>query len=477
MEQLSPHDASFLYTETPRSSMSGASLAIYDPSTAPDGKVTLKGLMSFIEDRLHLAPLYRRKVVRVPFDLDYPYWVEDEDFDIEFHVRHIALPEPGDWRQLCIQAARLISRPLDPSRPLWEMYVIDGIDGVEGYPPGCFAVLTKAHHAAVDGASGTDLATATQDLSPDAPPPPPPDTPWKGEPVPSDAELLARAGWNNVTRPWEAVRRMTGGDPRERLRELLNRRPSLNLDVPQTAPRTRFNGSVSPHRVVDGVTVSLDDIRGIRALIPGCTVNDVVLAVVGGALRSYLSAKGELPDESLTAMCPISLRTPGEAATGGNQVGAMVVPLHTDVASPRGRLAAVHTSTKAAKEMQEAVGARSLMDLTNFIPSATAALAGRLVASMEIRYEDVPPPYNTVVTNVPGPRQPLYLAGARLVNSYGLGIVHDNMGLMNVVTSYLDQVAMSVTADRDKVPDPAFYVECLRESFDDLKAAAAKVAR
>jgi diacylglycerol O-acyltransferase len=459
-----------LYSETPTAPMSGGGLGIYDPSTAPGGKVTLKGLMSFVEQRLHLAPYFRRRIVRVPFDMDNPWWIEDENFDIEFHVRHIALPAPGDWRQLCIQCARLISRPVDLSKPLWEMYVIDGLDQVKGYPPGCFGILSKVHHAAIDGASGADLATVTQDLEPNAPAPAPPESPWSGEPVPADAELLARATWNNIARPVQGVVELVRGGAIGRLAHAVRRPPEGARPV--AAPTTRFNNKVSAHRVVDGVTFDLAEIRGMRAMAPGSTVNDVILALEGGALRAYLQDKDELPSTSLTAMCPISLRAPGETATGGNQVGAMVVPLHTDVADGRRRLAAVHASTTSAKELQNAVGARTLTDLTKVIPAAMAGLAGRLAATMEIRYESTPAPYNTVVTNVPGPQQPLYMDGAQLVASYGFGMVHDNMGLMNVVTSYRGEVSVTATADREMMPDPAFYAQCLQDSFDQLKAAA-----
>jgi WS/DGAT/MGAT family acyltransferase len=475
VQQLSAQDASFLYAETPFAPMSGGGLAIYDPSTAPDGKVTFKGLLTYIEDRLHLAPFYRRRIVRVPFDLDHPWWVEDATFDIEFHVRHIALPEPGDWRQLCIQCARLISRPLDLNKPLWETYVIDGLDGVEGFPPGCFGILSKVHHAAIDGASGADLATITQDLAPDAPPPPPPDTTWRGEPMPSESTLMARATLSNLTRPLQATAELVRGGAIGRLARAMTRPPDSSAQA-APAPSTRFNRKVSAHRVVDGVTFELDAVRALRASCPGSTVNDVVLAIEGGALRAYLQDKRELPSASLTAMCPISLRNPGEAATGGNQVGAMVVPLHTDVADPLRRLAAVHASTTSAKEMQNAVGARTLTDLSQFIPASTAALAGRMAASMEIRYENTPPPYNTVVTNVPGPQQALYMAGAQMVASYGFGMVHDNMGLMNVVTSYVGKLAVTATADRELMPDPAFYATCLQASFDELVEAAAVTA-
>jgi len=470
VQQLTPQDASFLYSETPLAPMSGGGLGIYDPSTAPGGKVTLKGLMSYLEDRLHLAPYLRRRIVRVPFDFDHPWWIEDENFDIEFHVRHIALPAPGDWRQLCIQCARLISRPLDLTKPLWETYVIEGLDQVKDYPPGCFGILSKVHHAAIDGASGADLATITQDLDPHAAPPPPSATAWRGEPVPPSSQLMARGAWNNVARPVQTVAELVRGGAIGRLAQAVRRPPELA--TPGTAPPTRFNKQVSAHRVVDGVMFDLAEIRALRAVAPGSTVNDVILALEGGALRTYLQDKGELPATSLTAMCPISLRSTGETATGGNQVGAMIVSLHTDVADARQRLAAVYASTTSAKELQNAVGARTLTDLSKVVPASMAALAGRMAATMEIRYENTPPPYNTVVTNVPGPQQPLYMDGARMVASYGFGMVHDNMGLMNVATSYLGKVAVTATADREMMPDPAFYTKCLQNSFDELKAAA-----
>ena len=202
MQQLSGMDASFLYAEVPNAHMAGAGLSIYDPSTAPGGKVTFKGILEHIEARLHEAKTFRRRLVRVPFDLDHPYWIEDPSFDLEFHVRHIALPHPGDWRQLCIQAARLVARPLDLSRPLWEFYVVEGLDRVEGVPEGSFAVVSKIHHAAIDGMAGMEMTNAIHDHSPDAEPNPPAEA-WQPESVPSATTLLARASINNTMRPFK----------------------------------------------------------------------------------------------------------------------------------------------------------------------------------------------------------------------------------------------------------------------------------
>ncbi|MEE4381211.1 MAG: wax ester/triacylglycerol synthase domain-containing protein, partial [Pseudomonadales bacterium] len=275
MEQLSGLDASFLYLETPNQPMHIGALAVYDPSTAPGGFVRFKDILATIESRLHLARTFRQRVVRVPFDLDHPWWVNDPEFDLEFHVRHIALPRPGDWRQLCIQTARLHARPLDTSKPLWEFYVVEGLEQVGGLPPGSFAIVSKIHHAAIDGVSGAEITGAIHDLAPDTHVPPPTE-PWIADREPLTAELLVRTWLNNVRQPLRfarvladtvpAVARVTEGLRNERFR------------TPGAAPRTRFNGTISPHRVVDGRSFPLEVLRGIRQAVPGATINDVVLA-------------------------------------------------------------------------------------------------------------------------------------------------------------------------------------------------------
>ncbi len=200
MQQLSGLDASFVYSESAHAPTHVTSILIYDQSTAPKGEVTFKGILEHIEQRLHLAHAFRRRLVRVPFDLDHPYWIEDGEFDLEYHVRHIALPKPGDWRQFCIQTARLHARPLDLARPLWEMYVIEGLDGVEGVPKGSFGVVLKVHHAAIDGMAGVELITAIQDQTPDAGPPPPPAEPWAPERVPTVGRAAVASGGEQPAR-------------------------------------------------------------------------------------------------------------------------------------------------------------------------------------------------------------------------------------------------------------------------------------
>lgn len=467
MQQMTGLDASFIYFETPNAPMHVGSLSIYDPSTAPGGRVTFADILATIEQRLPRSRVFRQKAVRVPMDLDHPYWVEDRDFDLEFHVRHIALPAPGSWTQLATQAARLHSRPLDLTRPLWEIYVIEGLDQIEDVPAGAFALLQKTHHAAVDGVSGMEILSALHDLEP---------TPttgaetddWSPEPDPEPWSLLARAGVNNALRPMHFARVMRRTMPGlSRMQDRL-RRQELRLP-PLTVPRTRFNGPVSPHRVVEMCKLDLSAVRRAKASIPGSTVNDVVLATVGGALRHYLSAKGELPSESLVAMAPISVRSEDEKRSAGNQVSGMLVDLGTTVADPRERLLAVRQSTREQKELTNAMGARALTEYSQFLPGGLAALAARTAARYQMANRTVPM-MNTVVTNVPGPQEPLYFGGARLLSLLGLGPVGDGMGLIHPITSYCGQLLIGVTSCREMVPDAAFYRQCIQRSFDELDA-------
>ena len=413
MEQLSGQDASFLYFETPKTPMHIGAIAIYDPSTVEGGKQGFKDILRAIESRLHLARSFRQKVVHVPLNLDHPYWIEDKDFDLEYHVRHIRLPEPGDWRQLCIQAARLHSRPLDLTRPLWEFTVVEGLDGIPGLPKGSYAIISKVHHACVDGVSGVDLVEAIHDLEP-RPAEVPSAQPWAGEHEPNPLELVFRAQVNTLTQPWrlaEVMARTVPAMGRLGL-NLMQRRFETPAVQP---PRTRFNRQVTAHRIVEGRRFELAQVKTIKQAVPGATVNDAVLAIVGGALRKYLEAKLELPKETLIAMAPISVRSEGERGALGNQVAGMTVALGTEIADPVERLRAVHEAATASKSMTHAVGAKLMTDYTQFIPSTTAALATRVYTEYGLS-QQVSVPFNCVVTNVPGPQIPLYSAGATAGN-------------------------------------------------------------
>ena len=470
MQQLSAQDASFVYLETPHTPMHIGSVGIYDPSTAPGGFVRFKDILRFIGERLGGARSFRQRLVRVPFDLDHPYWIEDPEFDIEFHVRHIALPKPGDWRQLCIQVARLHARPMDLTKPLWEFTIVEGLDNIDGLPPGCFALVSKVHHAAIDGMSGVEMSAAVHDLDADMTTPDKADS-WKPDDMPKVADLLARSYVNNLIQPMRIMETIGRSLPgMGRLASSVGK-GDVSIRNARPAPKTRFNGKVSAHRVWDAVPLPLADIRAIKEAVDGATVNDVILAIVGGGLRTYLQGKGEMPKDTLTAMAPISVRGDGEKAALGNLVSAMVGGLGTQVEDPLERLRFVHDEAVNSKTLTNAVGARNLADYSQLMPSALAGLAARLYTRVGAANAHAPA-FNCVVTNVPGSRVPLYFAGARMVGMYGTGPIFDGMGLINTIYSYGPTIAISFTSDRDAMPDPDGYAEALKQAFEALKVRA-----
>lgn len=470
MQQLSAQDASFVYLETPHTPMHIGSVAIYDPSTAAGGFVRFKDILQFIEARLRGARSFRQRLVRVPFDLDHPYWIEDPEFDIEFHVRHIALPKPGDWRQLCIQAARLHARPMDLTKPLWEFTIVEGLDNIAGLPPGCFAIVSKVHHAAIDGMSGVEMSAAVHSISPEVSVPVG-DDPWQAEDMPRVADLLARSYLNNLVQPMRVMETIGRSLPGMGRLAAQVGKGDVSVRNTRPAPRTRFNGKVGAHRVWDAVPFPLKAIRAIKDAVPGATVNDVVLSIVGGGLRRYLKDKDELPKDTMTAMAPISVRGDGEKAALGNLVSAMVVGLGTQIEHPLERLRFVHEEAVNSKALTNAVGAKNLADYSQLMPSALAGLGARLYTRVGAANAHAPA-FNCVVTNVPGSRVPLFFCGAKMVGMYGTGPVFDGMGIIHPVYSYGDTIAVSFTADRDMMPDPATYAAGLRAAFEELAAAA-----
>lgn len=471
MEQLSGQDASFVYLDTPATPMHIGSVGIYDPATAPGGFVRFKDILRHVESRLDGARSFRQKLVRVPFDLDHPYWIEDPEFDIEYHVRHIALPKPGDWRQLCIQVSRLHARPLDLNKPLWEFTIVEGLDNIEGLPKGCFALVSKVHHAAIDGMSGVELSSAIHDLEP-VPGRHETASSWQPETPPGTGELLFRTWINSIRQPLRFAETMRNAIPgMARLgRGVIG--GDVSLSSARGAPKTLFNAKVSPHRVWDGVSMPLAGIRAIKETIEGATVNDAILAVIGGGLRRYLIGRKGLPKASLIAMAPISVRAEGEKAALGNLVSAMLVQLGTHINDPMERLAFIHKEAANSKAMTSAVGARTLTDYSQLMPAALAGLGARLYTRLGLANMHAPA-FNCVATNVPGPRVPLYFAGAKLVKMYGMGPVFDGMGLINAIYSYGPDIAIAFTSDRAMMPDPAAYAAALRESYEELAAAVA----
>ena len=468
MQQISGLDATFLFLETQNAPMHIGSVGIFDPSTAPGGVVRFKRIIQTIKERAHLAPFLRQRLVEVPFNADFPYWVRDESFDPEFHIRHIALPKPGDWRQLCIQVSRLQARALDRSRPLWELYIIEGLDNVEGIPPGCFAMMTKLHHAAIDGVSSQAIAATLCDATPEIREVDGAEQ-WRADTPPTPFELTAMAVENNAMRPWRYLEFLQKSVPA--WTAAIEAAMSGTLTPPPSVPRTRFNQVVSPHRVFEAVDFSLEKIKAIKTDVGG-TVNDVVLAICAGALRKYLLEKDELPEQSLVSMCPVNVRDPNALTAGGNQVVSMSVPLHTDIADAKERLQAICASARGAKEYNNAIGAKAMMEMADFIPMELSVLGARVAAEQGIA-NFATPEFNTVITNVPGPSVPYYSNGAKHVRGWGMGPSIDGNGLFHSAGSYCGEVNMGVTCCREMMPDPSRYAELLLESFSELEQATA----
>jgi WS/DGAT/MGAT family acyltransferase len=491
MKQLSGADSMFLQLERGNNFMHVASLALYDPSTAPGGGVRFKDVLRFFASRIAQFPQFRRRLVSLPFSLDRPYWIEDSGIDVEFHVRHIALPHPGDWRQLCIQVARLHSRPLDRSKPLWEAYVIEGLHNVKGLPPGSFALYTKTHHSIIDGESGTELMKALHSTSPEPLELSDDESPdaasiYKADRPPTLVELYSRALVNNIERV-PTMARFSLSTARKvvslgtaALTEFRNRgdagflgnvRSLLSGDIgallPRLPPQTRFSADVSPHRVFEAVSLPLAEMRQIRKQVPRATINDQFLCVVGGALRAYLAGKGELPESTLVAGVPMTLRGEDKGGDRGNQVGFTLMPVHTEIEEPLDRLRAVVESSAAAKRITDVIGKELARDLLETLPSL---ITTPLLRNLKM------PRIGLIVSNVRGPDVPLYMAGAQLVNYVPISIPIDGLGLNVTGFSYAGHMWICAVSSREMLPDPAFFADCLRSAFAQMKEAAEREA-
>ena len=472
MDQLSPQDAQFLYMETEDNHIQITGVAVFDPSTVPGGKtVRFKQILAHIESRLHMSPLFRRRLNRVPLELDFPYWVDDERFDLEYHVQHSRLPKPGDWRQFCIHLSRFHARPLNMTRPLWEMLVIEGLDKIEGYPKGSYAIATKLHHAAVDGASIINFYRALMDVDAKGTPAVPLDTivPTHS-PNPGLITMANRAIWNTIRSPIGMVDAVMRSAPS--LYRWAQDAMTTQREASDPVPDTRFNCNASPHKMFDATTVPLADLKAIRKLVPGSTINDVVLCICGGALRKYLQEHKELPKESLIAWVPINAR-PGPVTEGedpGNRITSMTTRIFTNIEDAGERLAQIHASTTKSKEARAGVSARLMTDLSQHVPAATLVTAGRLV----LRAGMAANMCNLFISNVPGPQVPMYMNGAQQIGTFGIAPLADGMGLFIATPSYNGMMSFNVTSTRETLPDIHYFVECIDASLDELRKAAKK---
>jgi diacylglycerol O-acyltransferase len=480
MRQLTSLDAQFLHVESTTTVGHVGGLLVLDPSGAPGGELTLSALRAVLEPRLHLAAPLRQRLVEVPLGLGRPYWVDDPEFDLEFHLREVALPLPGNPQQLGEQVARIHARPLDRTRPLWEMYLIHGVDGDRA------AIYSKIHHAAIDGVSGAEILATIMDLTEE--PRVVEDIDWTPGPLPGRVELLERGLLSTVTQPWDLLRTVpktlphladlpgaanvpgiraisgvsaavarvvTGGaaasGPAER-REL---RP----------PRTPFNGPITAHRRFSFGSLPLADIKTVKNAF-GMTVNDVVMALCASALRRWLLDHDALPTVPIVVAVPVSIRTGERPGSGGNQISVMVAEMPTEVGDPAERLTSVMAAMTNAKRHFQAVPATILQDLSTVIPTALSGLAARqlfkLVTAPGL-------PFNLFVSNVPGPQVPLYVAGARVLGLYPVSAVTDMTGGLNITLfSYDGSIDFGLIACRELVPDVWNLIDYLRDALAEL---------
>jgi WS/DGAT/MGAT family acyltransferase len=479
VQQLTGLDAAFLAMETDSVFGHVGSVVVVDPSTAPE-PLTLERLTGLIDRRLHLIPPFRRRLVTVPLGLDQPYWIEDPDFDLEYHVRELALPEPGNDKQLGYQAARLHARPLDRRRPLWEIYLIHGLEG------GRKAIYSKVHHSAIDGVSGNDILAAVLDLTPEGRPEEEP-TPWQCDEEPGAVRMLAKSAVSLAGHPLRAVR-MTYGiarslpmlatspvRPQLPVVDRLMRRDAKVLlgSGGLRAPRTPFNRPVGPHRRWSFCTVPLGDVKAVKKSA-GCTVNDVVMALSAGALRRWLIDHEALPSSPLVAAVPVSVRTEDQQGQGGNRVSTMMAPLPTHLADPLERLRACHLAMQAAKQQHGALPADLLADVTQFAMPALAGQAAR--AAARLRLVERVNPFNLIVSNVPGPPIDLFYGGCKILAYYPLSAIADGQGLNITVMSLAGGMHFGLVADRELVPDVDNLAQYLVDELVVLSAAVGVAA-
>ena len=479
MRQLSSLDAQFLALENPRQTGHVASLGVYDTSTAPGGELTAADMKQLLTDRLHLLPPLRWRLVDVPFNADYPYWVDDPDFDLDFHVRELALPSPGDEHQLAEQIARLHSRPLDRARPLWELYVISGL--LDGHT----AVYTKIHHAVIDGVSGAEITGMLLDLTPEIRQIPP-EQPLTAGRRPSGVEMLARAALGLPRYPLRFVRSIPSAIPNledtqlaaipgavslgravSRVQSLVGGPERVERASLKT-PKTSFNTRISPHRRFAFGQLDLDRVKAVKSAYD-VTVNDVIVTICAGAVRRWLKEHHELPREPLVAQIPVSVRTTEQAGTYGNRILMLGVPLFTDIKDPVKRLQRTSQELQVMKDRHRALPAQLLQDVNHFIPPALFSRAAR--ATFRLATTVGRPQWNLVISNVPGPQFPLYCAGARMVAHYPVSVITDGIGLNITAMSYDGHVDIGIIADRDQMPDVWRLISWLDDSLAELEKA------
>lgn len=447
MHRLSGMDASFLYMETPTHHMHVTGALIIDP-TSMHGGYSVERIKELIEARIHLMPQLRRRLVAVPLGIDHPVWIEDPDLILDQHIHRVTVHPPGGLHDLADVVGDIASTPLDRNLPMWQMYLVEGLEH------GHVALVSKMHHAMIDGVTGADMMAHLLDLEPDAAGPPPPTEAWEADAVPNDLEVTRDAVLSRVKDPLRATRAVvrTG-------RSLIDmglgvagvgRETKLRPALPFTGPRTILNAPITAQRSVAFGQAHLDDLKLVKSTF-GTTVNDVVLAASAISLRAYLLRHDDLPDRALLAAVPVSVH--GKATSEGiNQVSNMFVRLPIDLDDPIAVLHAIRDETKDAKDVHNAMGVDLIQDMAQITPPGVYNLAMRLYSGSAVSGA-LPPVQNLVISNVPGPPIPLYIAGAQVLAMYPFGPLIEGSGINITVLSNMGNMDFGVIACGDTVPD------------------------
>ena len=464
IEQISAQDATFLYAESPTSPMHIGTLTIVE------GSLNFKDFKAILASKLHLMPKFRKRLLNVPFNLDYPYWVDDPNFDIDLHMDRIKLPDPANWKTLRETTASIFSDSLDLRRPLWSVSFIEGLDEISQIPKGSVAIITKIHHVMIDGASGVGLMgmlfdREKEDRRKTIPLP----QPFEPDPLPDELSLLLKSSSKFIKDPFKApvtIGKTALAIIKNQASKKLKGRKAFSKQS-FSVPRSIFNNNVSPKRTWGTAILSFDRINTLRKIM-GVSINDLILAMCSGAIRKYLLEIDKLPSQSLVANVPISIRVKGETKKMENKISNMLIQIATHIDDPIERLESIQEQTEIGKGRHKAVGAKSLMQMAESVPFGLANLAAGLYSRYDLK-EFVRPPFNLTITNVPGPSGMLYLRGHKIVTTFGLTPVLDGFGLIIAAFSYNGQVTITTTSDANTMPDADKFSRYIRESANELE--------
>jgi WS/DGAT/MGAT family acyltransferase len=474
MQQITPQDALFYYAEGDKTYAHGTFAWFYDGSSPGGKKFTYEELLQHVGSRLNVASIFTQKVVPVPLHLDYPYWVTDDDFEIENHVHHEELAKPGSWQQFAALLCEIHSEPLAMDRPLWDLTLVTGLDDIDWLPKGAFALIGKFHHVAIDGATGMNILSGLHDTTADRPAPRrKASAAVPRSEAPGLASMLNRAVVNNIRRPFGLLR-SAGGILRDLPKVLPFVRLSDMADAGK-APKTLFNAEVHAARVFENRVFPVDDIKKMRRAAKNATFNDVVLTLCAGGLRHYMESQDDLPSESMVAGCPINIRSEDEADSGGNMISAMTTRIHTNIADPIERLKAVTRSTRKAKATVSALGARRMVEINDAIP-APSLVAMKKLAEFAPSGSGDRRIFNCPISNLPGPQTSLYLNGAKLLYLTCAMPVMDGYGLFIGALTYDGSLCIAMTSSENILPEPEKLGDCMERSFNEFKAATEKLA-